>query len=199
MYDENNDIQVEVFVIPENFSGTGKILNGMVRIQNFIEGVILALPFVLIIRTMHLPLNQTIIWSIIVGGGLFFISCLGINGDSLTEFFVHFFYFKKRQRVAKYNPRVKFEAVPGYLTKEQYELPRDKLMRLLGERKNAKKGSEEISRNIYDPVYKDFFEDDVGIVDTPENLQPNKKGEIFFNRGKKKDKKSRRMKDGKEE
>lgn len=75
------------------------------------------------------------------------------------------------KRVAKYNPRVKVEAKPGYLTKESRELPREKIARLIGEFQNRKGVQETVSSEIYDPIYKEFFEDDLGVVETPAGLK----------------------------
>ncbi len=164
--------------IPENFVDTGRIFHGMFRTRNLIEGVIFVLPIFFALLNVEMDLQPKIVVMVIVCGGMLGGFIAGINGNSVGEFLSLVFKYNQRKRVAKYNPRVKNEASPGYLTKEQNELPRDKIIRLIEQfRESQNKGDEDaVSRDIYDPIYIEFFEDDVGVIELPDDLKT--KGEL---------------------
>lgn len=177
MADERReDEALDTLVIPENFVDTGRCFNGMFRTRNLVEGVAFAaLPAYLLVNS-PLSLERKIIVTVVVVGIIMVLFINGINGDSFLEFVYHMFVYRGKKRVAKYNPRVKKEATPGYLTENKFELPRDKIIRLYNEFINKNNGEDEeaVSRDIYDPMYKEFFEDDLGYVDTPDDLKTKK-------------------------
>lgn len=174
--EKHEDEVLDTLVIPENFVDTGRCFNGMFRTRNLVEGVAFAaLPAYLLINS-PLDLEHKIIVTVVVIGIIMVLFINGINGDSFLEFVYHMFVYRGKKRVAKYNPRVKKEATPGYLTENKFELPRDKIIRLYNEFINKGNGDEEeaVSRDIYDPMYKEFFEDDLGVIDTPDDLKTKK-------------------------
>lgn len=173
----NSGVEEELtaHVIPENFVDTGRCFNGMFRTRNLIEGAAFAAPFAYLITHLDLVINQKIVLTVVIAGSILALCVIGINGDSVVEFFTHLFTYNGKKRVAKYNPRVKTEATPGYLTKENRELPRDKILRVIGEINKRGAGSEEaVSRDIYDPMYREFFADDLGYVEVPDDLKTKK-------------------------
>lgn len=173
---KREDETLDTLVIPENFVDTGRCLNGMFRTRNLAEGIAFAaLPAYLLINS-SLVIERKIIVTVVVVGIIMTLFVSGINGDSVLEFFYHMSVFRRKKRVAKYNPRVKKEATPGYLTENGNELPRDKIIRLYNEfmSKGGSKDEEAVSRDIYDPMYKEFFEDDLGYVETPDDLKTKK-------------------------
>lgn len=167
------DVALNTFVIPSNFGDTGRCINGLFRTRNLIEAVILALPaLILITNAEGINIDQKIILIILIAGSLFAIGVHGIAGDSLTEYLQNIFIFLRAKRVAKYNPRIKFEATPGYLTKELSELPRDKILRLIGNiTKKINESEEAVSEDIYNPAYIEFFDDDIDVVEMPDDLK----------------------------
>lgn len=168
---KNNNVSLNTCVIPVNFVDTGRCFNGMFKTRNLIEAVIAAFPIAYYTTHLNVELNHKIVLTAILAGPVFLGFVTGVNGDSVLEFLVNFLKYQKKKRVSKYNPRVKLEATPGYLTKEQAELPRDKIARLLGD---AKVSEEEVSKDIYDPIYQEFFADDMGYVETPQDLKTKK-------------------------
>ena len=166
----SGDVPQQTRIIPENFVDTGRCFNGLFRTRNLIEGAVMASPVAYVTTHLELPMNQKIVVTAVVAGGLLLFGATGINGDSVVEFFCHLFSYRKKKRTAKYNPRVKMEATPGYLTRENGELPRDKILRLIGViNSNAQKNREDVSSDIYDPKYQEFFADDLGYVETLSN------------------------------
>lgn len=165
---------LDTCVIPENFADTGRCFNGLFRTRNLVEGVIIAAPFAYVTTHLGLEMNQTIVVTAVVAGGVLVGCIVGINGDSITEWIMHVAMYFRHKRVAKYNPRVKNEATPGYLTKERGELPVEKIRRLAGQISNKMNDQETVSSEIYDPIYKEFFEDDLGYVETPDDLKSRK-------------------------
>lgn len=164
--------ELNVQVIPENFVDTGRCFNGMFRTRNLIEGVALSAIPAYISLNSSLDWQNKIIVTVVLVGVIMALTLSGINGYSFLEFISSWASYNKRKRVAKYNPRVKAEAKPGYLTEEEKELPRDKILRIFNEiRKRETTEGEAVSRDIYDPAYKEFFEDDLGILETPDDLK----------------------------
>lgn len=169
------EVAQQTRIIPENFVDTGRCFNGLFRTRNLIEGAIMAAPIAYVTTHLELPMNQKIVVTAVLAGGILLFGATGINGDSVVEFFTHLFAYRKKKRTAKYNPRVKMEATPGYLTRENGELPRDKILRLIGViNNNAQKNREDVSSDIYDPKYQEFFADDLGYVETPDALKSKK-------------------------
>lgn len=170
------DISLNTYVIPNNFGDTGRCINGLFRTRNLVEAIILAAPpLVFIMRSETLNIDQKIVTTVFVSGVLFAVGVLGIAGDSLTEYLMNIIRFVRSKRIAKYNPRIKSEATPGYLTKELSELPRDKILRVLGTvAKKINEAEEPVSPDIYDPAYIAYFEDDLGVVEKPDDLKTRK-------------------------
>lgn len=168
---DKEEAQLTTCVIPENFTYTGRCFNGMFRTRNLIEAVILAGPIAYVTVNLDMPINQKAFVTALTAG-LVFLGCLnGINGDSVSECVIHFFIYMKHKRIARYNPRVRIEAKPGYLTKENRELPREKVRRLIEDIQKRRGNQEAVSSEIYDPIYREFFEDDLGYVETPDGLK----------------------------
>lgn len=168
---DKDEVPLNTCVIPENFAYTGRCFDGMFRTRNLVEGAILAGPIAYFTVHLDLPLNQKAFVTALTAG-LVFLGCLnGINGDSVSECLIHLFSYLKHKRIARYNPRVRIEAKPGYLTKENGELPREKLKRFIDDIQKRRGKQEAVSSEIYDPIYKEFFEDDLGVVETPDDLK----------------------------
>lgn len=160
--------------LPENVVATGRIA-GMFRTRNFVEGAVVAVPLIILIYQLGLPLDVMISVMVILAGSVMALAINGINGDSFSEFLIAYVKYQQRKRVAKYNPRIKKEAFPGYLTKARPELPRDKLIKMYEKYfKTANTGEEDVSRDIYDPMYIEFFEDDIGHMPLPDDLKTKK-------------------------
>lgn len=166
---------LETYVIPENFVDTGRCFNGMFKTRNLLEAILFDAGPAYLCLNANLPFEQKTVLTILVAGSIAAFMLAGINGESVLEFIGHGWTYRKNKRVAKYNPRVKSEAKPGYLVNEKTELPRDKVIKLIAAFKRDKTDSEEaVSRDIYDPVYQEFFADDLGYVETPDDLKTKK-------------------------
>lgn len=159
--------------LPKNFADSGRCFNGMFRTRNLVEGVIFAAPIAYGTWHTDFSYDNRILLTCMTAGIVFLLCVVGINGDSVSEFFIHMITFNRRKRVAKYNPRVKSEATPEYLTNGDYEFPIEKLRRIIGEVSNSAVDSKEneISRDVSDPHYKEFYADDIGVLQTPDDLK----------------------------
>lgn len=159
--------------LPKNFADSGRCFNGMFRSRNLFEGVCFSAPLVYLILHTDLAYDTKIMLICVTAGLIFMLCIVGINGDSLTEFVWHLILFSRSKRVTKYNPRVKRETTPEYLTNAEYELPIEKIRRIIGDISNsaAETEGEEISHDIQDPRYKEFYADDLGVLDTPDDLK----------------------------
>lgn len=168
----NKEVPLNTLVIPRNFGDTGRCMNGQFRTRNLIEALVMALPPFWAFLQSSMSIDTKIVWICFVCGPLFGFGIVGIAGDSITEYLINICHFLHSKRVSKYNPRIKLEATPGYLTKEMSELPRDKIMRFAASiSKQLSESEEAISADIYDPAYSEFFADDVGIIEKPDDLK----------------------------
>lgn len=83
----SGDVPQQTRIIPENFVDTGRCFNGLFRTRNLIEGAVMASPVAYVTTHLELPMNQKIVVTAVVAGGLLLFGATGINGDSVVEFF----------------------------------------------------------------------------------------------------------------
>lgn len=158
----------QVYYIPHNFVDSGKALGGMVSLRNLVEGGAIAiLPALLIIRFCPGGFDVKAALVLLVCFPLLIFGCVGLNGDSLSEFFLYYIRFCRKKRIIQYNPRIKIEAVP-YSDGMKSELPKERLIRMFGSL-IGKKGFGETEDDMELENESDqFFDDDVGIlIDAP--------------------------------
>lgn len=194
---EQNEARPHVYFIPHNFVETGTLFNGLVRIRNFFEGMILALlPVPILIQIPNLAFTDRITLFVTCCGALGLFGFLGIDGESLTQYLFNFLRFRRRRTTARYNPRVKLEAVPDYLENKDGMLPKDRILKFINSIRNKSLGESDeyggISSDLFDKETSFFFEDDVGILDTPDELKT--KAELKAEKRKKKVKEPKRKK-----
>lgn len=162
---KNDDFESRrIYPIPENFAdGTG-VFGGLFPLRNFVEGVLFALPALLLALALSsgLSLNARIpIVIFSVSPGLI-LGCVGINGDSVTEFLAYFFRYRKKRRVARYNPRVKLEFT-GDIKVNQNEVPIDKIKRMLVNLSQKDRQDNTESDRYYAVGKNIAFEDDIAL------------------------------------
>lgn len=171
-----------VQIIPMNFVGSGRVLNGMFKQTNLIEAVIMAAPGLFIaLKLINWPNMTWRIYGILGFAGLpFLFGVTGINDEDVFTYIYNFFTFRKNKRTALYNPRAKAETNPDYIYGGEAELPRDKLDRLLAKLQNNRDAREgDLSSMVYDSG-KIFFEEDAqnageyGIEELPDELKTKK-------------------------
>lgn len=170
----------KVIFIPNNYKAGLNVLGFEIKIFTVVQAVALAaIPFIftylIIPQFYNLNVYNKYIFGITMffAAGLGYLGFVGIGGMTLGEFVVNFVNFKKRQRVAYYNPRVKREILSIFAEEEvREELPRDKIIAMYSQykekmdaknRETMAKSIEEIN-NVEDNV---FFEDDFGFVSKP--------------------------------
>ena len=167
--------------ITPNFIDTGRMFNGLVATRNFIElaifvlfpyGVLLLTHFTWVFQRTHVTVYTL---SLFLFGSIF---VLGINGDSVLEFLKYYKVYKKNRRIARYNPRIKEkeEISLDYLNYLDSELPRDKIINFFKNFRNSSSASASgaISTEIFDPIRQEFFDDDMGHIETPDELKTKK-------------------------
>ena len=152
-----------VYPIPDNFAENTGVLGGMFPLRNFVEGIIFALPMLFLALSIpNVSLNTRIPLMIFMVSPPLILGCVGINGDSVTEFLLYYIRYRKHRRIARYNPRVKLEFT-GELNVGQYEVPIEKVKRMMLNlsRKDRKDASES---DAYYAVGKNVaFEDDLAL------------------------------------
>ena len=99
-----------VYVIPQNFIDTGTILGGQIRLRNAVEAGILTAGCFIPLCRLPLSFNCRILLLIIVCVPLAIFGIVGINGDSLTQFLLHWLRFLCRRR--RISPTVRARRFP---------------------------------------------------------------------------------------
>lgn len=131
------ETEPNVYNIPKNAFDTGYVFGGLFRTRNFVEGIIVALPFLGIFAYGWTKLGwdilSTVAYCVILCAGAFMATVVGVDGDSLFEFIARVIRFRKNRRISKYNPRIKTELEPDYLIHDDKLLPREKLKRAYAE------------------------------------------------------------------
>lgn len=149
------------YFIPDNFADNTGVFGGLLRLRNFIEGIIFAAPFVLL--GIWLPiqdLNRHITTVMIIVAGPLLLGFFGINGDSVTEFLMYFLKYLKKRRIARYNPRVKLEFT-GDIPLGPKEIPAEKIKKMLVNLSRRDRLNETESDRYYAAGKNIAFEDDV--------------------------------------
>ena len=153
------------------------MLNGQFKTRNFVEGIILALPFLGIFiygwHDLGWDVQSTVAYCAILCAAAFLGAAHGVGGDSLFEFIQRVIRFRQSRRISKYNPRIKTELEPEYLIHDGRMLPKDKLKQMLGTVKGKVLGEENgpISSDITDEELKVFYDDDYGFLEKPDALK----------------------------
>ena len=141
------ETEPNVYNIPKNAFDTGYVFGGLFRTRNFVEGIIVALPFLGIFAYGWTKLGwdilSTVAYCVILCAGAFMATVVGVDGDSLFEFIARVIRFRKNRRISKYNPRIKTELEPDYLIHDDKLLPREKLKRAYESIKGKVVGGEE--------------------------------------------------------
>lgn len=158
----------QVYYIPHNFVDGGKVLGGLVSLRNLVEGIIISIcPALFVIRFCPGGFDTKAAIVLLICLPLLVFGCVGLNGDSLSEFLLYYIRFCRKKRIIQYNPRIKIEAVP-YSDGMKTELPKDRLIRMFGSLIGNKGFGETEDEMDIESESDQFFEDDVGIlVDAP--------------------------------
>ena len=170
--------------IPDNFQTGVNFLGENYATGNVIQAAILSIIVFVISFCFPSWIGLSIKWSIklsiaiVLCSPCAIIGITGINGDSIVKFLSNIVKFNKSKRMMLYNPRVKTEykvcTDSAQLSPEKM-LPRDKAIALYGKvveginkrnRSKVREGDENIE-NIY-------FEDDYGVVETPDEYMSDK-------------------------
>ena len=163
----------ETYVIPYNFSVGTVIAGETYRTRNLVEGLLLAVPSVVLIFVFGESLSFTVKLSISMSVGLplLLLGVVGVGGDSLSRFLLIFFRYMRRRRTLIYNPRVKHESRPVDLETlhSQMALPRDRMLALIEQYRQKNIRSDSI---VEADVL--FFEEDIGVMPTPDAYMTNR-------------------------
>lgn len=166
--------------IPTN-QGEGQAFIGhIVKTRNLIEGILMgSIPFFFVMYwTQGYAFSTRVTLAALIGCPLMFVGLNGINGDSITVFLRVWLKFNKKRRVLFYNPRVKTEAMPLIFEKSKEETSaKDQVIKYI-EKKIEVQKKKRISKNELAMTQTEdglvFFEDDIGILDKPDDYKTAK-------------------------
>lgn len=180
--------RIRTSFIPENFQSGVNFFGKSYSIINLVEGGILLLLFgggtFVLLKGFQLSMETVIGVSLSLGLPAAFIGVTGINNEPIHTCILNVIKFFKNRRITVYNPRIKIEAKPvgsdGDTTLQADMLPREKVMKYyeqfknkMDERNRNKMLENEESQGKEEQQY--FFEDDIGIIEMPDELLPNSK------------------------
>ena len=169
--------QANIYAIPKNSFDTGYVFGGQFKTRNFVEGVVVTLPFLGIFlygwAKLGLDFESTVAYCFILCAAVFVSVVHGVGGDSLFEFSARVVKFRQNRRISKYNPRIKTELEPDYLLHDDTMLPKEKLKRALENIKSKVVGGsdEPISADITDDDLQVYYDDDEDFVEKPDELK----------------------------
>ena len=169
--------QANIYAIPKNSFDTGYVFGGQFKTRNFVEGVVVTLPFLGIFlygwAKLGLDFESTVAYCFILCAAVFVSVVHGVGGDSLFEFIARVVKFRQNRRISKYNPRIKTELEPDYLLHDDTMLPKEKLKQALENIKSKVVGGsdEPISADITDEDLQVYYDDDEDFVEKPDELK----------------------------
>lgn len=169
--------KANIYAIPKNSFDTGYVFGGQFKTRNFVEGVVVTLPFLGIFlygwAKLGLDFESTVAYCFILCAAVFVSVVHGVGGDSLFEFIARVVKFRQNRRISKYNPRIKTELEPDYLLHDDTMLPKEKLKRALENIKSKVVGGsdEPISADITDEDLQVYYDDDEDFVEKPDELK----------------------------
>lgn len=89
----------QTYAIPANYTDSGKLFGGMLAPRNAIETLIILVVFGYIeLFLIPMPLTAKVIAAVVTLIPLAMISMMGIDGDSLFQYFGHISRFVSRKR-----------------------------------------------------------------------------------------------------
>ena len=103
--EENN-----VYIIPANYTDSGKWLGGLLTLRNTIETIVLLVGLGYI-EVALIPMSQTvrIIVMVLTMLPLGLFTMMGIDGDSLFQYLGHIFRFWKRKRKLHFSKEIEID------------------------------------------------------------------------------------------
>ena len=101
MSKDTDEGEGNVYIIPGNFEEAGGVFGGIFRLRNTVEASIIAFIFFNIEKFLMqlIPITAYIVIMIVTILPTTIIALIGIKGDSLIEFVIHYFKFRKQKRV----------------------------------------------------------------------------------------------------
>ena len=89
----------DIYTIPPNFIEGGTLLGGMFRTRNVVEAGILAVAIGGPVLSLRFSLTVRIIILCLTALPLALVALIGINGSSLSSFFIQLLSFLRNRRV----------------------------------------------------------------------------------------------------
>ena len=118
---EENDI----YVIPPNFIETGTLFGGTIKIRNAIEALILTVLIGVPVFKLPFSLTTNIIIACLTVLPAALFAIIGIDGDSLSSFIIHYFRFLKNRRIIGVQDSDLAQS-PGPTAKKQKKVRKEK-------------------------------------------------------------------------
>ena len=118
---EENDI----YVIPPNFIETGTLFGGTIKIRNAIEALILTILIGVPVFNLPFRLTTNIIIACLTVLPAALFAIIGIDGDSLSSFIIHYFRFLKNRRIIGVQDSDLAQS-PGPTAKKQKKVRKEK-------------------------------------------------------------------------
>ncbi len=172
MEDERNN----VYLIPDNFIDESRVFNGMFKLRNFLEAILLSAPLALITSAVAkaAPINIRIMIVVGVALPLFLLCIIGIGGDSFLTYLSHLTSYRKNKKIMLYNDHIDNDYQKAELEKIDQPTARDNLIKKL--RSLSHKDDEQVHPELIEGVTFEFVEDTLADKMTQAADKSGKKG-----------------------
>lgn len=166
---QQEEENIEQYVIPVNSDYDLNVAGYTFDMKRAIEGIILGLAFgtvgLLIFGLIPIRWTIKIAFIAMFAAVGVFLALKGVNGDSITDYFLNVLLFKASRRITYYNPRVKHEIkfFVSELGSEETMIPRERL-EAMWHKYVSKKDTQQAHNNFFeDTDVAILFEDDIKV------------------------------------
>lgn len=135
----------DTYIIPPNFIETGTLFGGTIKIRNALEALVLTLLIGIPVFHLPFPLTTNIIIACLTVLPAALLALIGIDGDSLGSFILHFFRFLKNRRLLG-PPEGEYVSAAPQKTRadkqrKKRKPPKEDFAEEFGQRERTKKGT----------------------------------------------------------
>lgn len=124
MYDDYEPVE---YYIPVNLEDDGNLFGGNIKKKNLVETVVIFLVTMMVWVVFTYPFGMTIkiIVFVAIPLPLTALAVVGINNESFVEYVLEVFFFRKKQRVAKFRLPMNIPYEEEKLRIEQSKAPKE--------------------------------------------------------------------------
>lgn len=187
----NEHERPSIYIVPENFIDESRVLSGMFKTRNVVEGCVIAALLVLLLKEIPISTFSTRVSVLCTGGAAgLFLGVVGIGGDPLSTFLAAAIQWLCKRRVMLFNGNIRVRLVSPIEAVMGQELPQDKMIAAVDRWREARQNSGEQIQWIEGENF-DFDNDD-DLIQAERDIKYKRKKDI--EKGEKKGKEESKQK-----